>query len=84
MPDSYLREAQTLVLAAQERCLAFLRRGADISFTQGVPVGDVPTEIEGISQDTALPSPSELDAMVAADDPPLLPTQCACSSWTSS
>ena len=71
MPDSYLREAQTLVLAAQERCLAFLRGGRDISFIQGVPVGDAPTESEAISQNTALPSSSELDAMVAADDSPV-------------
>ncbi|CAE7766427.1 scn4aa [Symbiodinium sp. CCMP2592] len=71
MPDSYLREAQTLVLAAQERCLAFLRGGSDISFIQGVPVGDVPAESVGTSQNTALPSPSELDAMVAADDSPV-------------
>lgn len=38
MPDTYLREAQTLVLRAQERCLGYLRDGGDIMRLVGAPL----------------------------------------------
>ena len=44
MPDTYLREAQSLVLSAQERCLEILRNGGDLNRLEsaGVPPGQLP------------------------------------------
>ena len=44
MPDTYLREGQTIVLGAQEKCLAYLRGGGDIFILEGVQVkpGETP------------------------------------------
>ena len=39
MPDTYLREAQTLVLAAQLKCLEYLRSGGEVYRLEGIPVG---------------------------------------------
>ena len=39
MPDTHLREAQTLVLEAQERCLSYLRGGGDLIRLLGTPIG---------------------------------------------
>ena len=38
MPDTYLRESQTIVLGAQEKCLAYLRDGGDIFMFEGEQV----------------------------------------------
>ena len=38
MPDTYLREGQTIVLRAQEKCLAYLREGGDIYMLEGEQV----------------------------------------------
>ena len=38
MPDTYLRESQTLVLASQEKCLEYLRQGGDLVRLIGEPV----------------------------------------------
>ena len=38
MPDTYLREGQTIVLRAQEKCLAYLRDGGDIYTLEGEQV----------------------------------------------
>ena len=38
MPDTYLRESQLLVLAAQEKALHYLRSGGDIGSLEGVPL----------------------------------------------
>lgn len=46
MPDTYLREAQTLVLRAQERCLSYLRDGGDIVRLVGAPLVSGNTEEE--------------------------------------
>ena len=45
MPDTYLREAQTLVLEAQERCLSYLRGGGDLIRLLGTPIGDEGDEV---------------------------------------
>ena len=44
MPDTYLRESQTMVLLAQEKCLEYLRGGGDIyKFTgQQIKPGETP------------------------------------------
>ena len=41
MPDTYLREAQTLVLLVQHKCLSYLRAGGEVTKLEGVPVGRV-------------------------------------------
>lgn len=46
MPDVYLREAQTLVLRAQERSLAYLQSGGDIIRLVGVPLDTAKTDEE--------------------------------------
>ena len=38
MPDTYLREAQTLVLTVQQRCLDYLRSGGEVTRLEGLPV----------------------------------------------
>ena len=38
MPDVYLREAQTLVLLVQQRCLSYLRAGGEVMRLEGIPV----------------------------------------------
>ena len=38
MPDVYLREALTLVLEAQERCLSYLRAGGELVQLEGAPL----------------------------------------------
>ena len=38
MPDTYLREAQTLVLTVQQRCLDYLRAGGEVTRLEGLPV----------------------------------------------
>ena len=46
MPDCYLREAQLLVLRAQEKALAFIRSGGIIGRLEGVPLNPGPDHFE--------------------------------------
>ena len=66
MPDTYLREAQTMVLEAQERCLSFLRSGGDLVRLLGVPVGEggpVPEDYQEAARSAMASS-----AVLAADE----------------
>ena len=39
MPDCYLREAQTLLIEAQQKCLTYLRDGGDLIRLEGTRIG---------------------------------------------
>ena len=66
MPDTYLREAQLMVLRGQESCLAYLRSGGDFSslVSSGLVVGSGPPTGDGDSDRTA--DVSHADASRAA------------------
>lgn len=67
MPDTYLREAQTMVLEAQEKCLSYLRGGGDLVRLLGTPIGEgeaVPPEEYKEAARRAMASP----ACFAADE----------------
>ena len=57
MPDTYLREAQTLVLAGQMKCLEYLRSGGEVFRLEGTPV-EHPGETDQAAE-TEAPSTKE-------------------------
>ena len=62
MPDTYLRESQLLVLAAQEKALHFLRNGGEVGSLEGVPLDfGQTTEVGGETGEgsSKVPSPPE-------------------------
>ena len=75
MPDTYLREAQTLLITAQQKCLAYLRAGGDIVKLVGTP-------LEGESGEAAPAEPppedpAEVDRKAKAMETPVLPSAAA-------
>ena len=46
MPDTYLREAQVMVLGAQEKVLEYLRRGGDLEKFESMPLDHPPKKGE--------------------------------------
>ena len=70
MPDTYLREAQTLLIAAQQRCLAYLRAGGDIVKLVGTPL-ETGEPGEGPAEASA-EDPAEVDRKAKAMEEPSL------------
>eukprot|EP00435_Cladocopium_sp_Y103_P040990 s2430_g11.t1 len=53
MPDVYLREAQTLLLEAQQKCIRYLREGGDLVRLEEVPVDGTPSNDQAESNKDA-------------------------------
>eukprot|EP00435_Cladocopium_sp_Y103_P009771 s2693_g2.t1 len=72
MPDTYLREAQTLLLESQLKCIVYLREGGDLVRLEGVPVDKSPQvemdEVEKARRAKAM-SACVLPALLAARVP---------------
>ena len=62
MPDTYLREAQTLVLKAQVEVLTRLRRGEQLGVLEGKSLGSIPKDLS--PEDDETPNLREPEGMV--------------------